>query len=61
MYHRFDEFVREALAAQGDDREVVADPEATYFGAQLVEDALVPRGESLRGATTFAQHAERVA
>ncbi|MGO1287170.1 MAG: SDR family oxidoreductase [Cellulosimicrobium funkei] len=58
---RFDEFVREALAAQGDDREVVADPEATYFGAQLVEDALVPRGESLRGATTFAQHAERVA
>ena len=27
---RFDEFIRSALAAQGDEREVVADPEATY-------------------------------
>jgi len=58
---RFDEFVREALAAQGDDREGGADPEATYFGALLVEDALVPPGQFLRGATTFAQHVERSA
>ena len=53
---RFDEFVRTALAAQGDAREVVADPGATYFGARLAEDSIVPQGDSLRGATTFAQH-----
>jgi uncharacterized protein YbjT (DUF2867 family) len=39
---RFDEFIRDALAAMGDDRTVVADPEARYFGAVLQERSLVP-------------------
>ncbi|PRZ06348.1 uncharacterized protein YbjT (DUF2867 family) [Isoptericola sp. CG 20/1183] len=52
---RFDEFVRLALAAQDDGREVVADPEATYFGALLDEDSIVPRGEFRRGEVTWAR------
>jgi uncharacterized protein YbjT (DUF2867 family) len=39
---RFDEFIRDGLAAMGDDRAVVADPEAPYFGAVLQERSLVP-------------------
>jgi len=39
---RFDEFIRDGLAAMGDDRTVVADPEARYFGAVLQERSLVP-------------------
>jgi uncharacterized protein YbjT (DUF2867 family) len=39
---RFDEFIRDGLAAMGDDRSVVADPEARYFGAILQERSLVP-------------------
>ncbi|WP_454042915.1 SDR family oxidoreductase [Cellulosimicrobium sp. Marseille-Q8652] len=54
---RFDEFIRTALAARGDDREVVADPEATYFGARLAEDSIVPQGGSRRGEVTYAQFA----
>jgi uncharacterized protein YbjT (DUF2867 family) len=38
----FDEFVRKALRSVGDQRVVVADPEARYFGARLSERALVP-------------------
>ncbi len=37
-----DDLVRTGLAFQGDDREVVTDAEATYFGAQLHGDELVP-------------------
>ena len=39
---RFDEFIRDGLAAMGDDRTVVADPKARYFGAVLQEGSLVP-------------------
>jgi uncharacterized protein YbjT (DUF2867 family) len=39
---RFDEFMRDALAATGDVRTVVADPDAPYFGAVLEERSLVP-------------------
>jgi uncharacterized protein YbjT (DUF2867 family) len=39
---RFDEFIRDGLAAMGDDRTVVADPKARYFGAVLQERSLVP-------------------
>jgi uncharacterized protein YbjT (DUF2867 family) len=39
---RFDEFIRDGLAATGDERTVVADPEARYFGAVLQERSLVP-------------------
>ncbi|WP_069387994.1 SDR family oxidoreductase [Cellulosimicrobium cellulans] len=52
---RFDAFIRDALAAQGDTREVVGDPETTYFGARLAEDSIVPQGTSATGEVTFAQ------
>ncbi|MGW8568300.1 SDR family oxidoreductase [Isoptericola sp. NPDC055881] len=54
---RFDEFIRGVLAAGGDDREVVADPAAPYFGAVLVEDSIVPQGEARIGAVTWADFA----
>ncbi|MBD8079028.1 SDR family oxidoreductase [Cellulosimicrobium arenosum] len=52
---RFDAFVREALAARGDTREVVADPSARYFGALLADGALVPEGDSAIGRVSFEQ------
>jgi uncharacterized protein YbjT (DUF2867 family) len=39
---RFDEIVRRYLAFHGDPREVVADPHAPYFGAEVGETTLVP-------------------
>ena len=38
-----DEFVRIGLAAKGDSRTVVGDPEAPYFGTKLTGTELVPR------------------
>ena len=50
---RLDELIRRGLDAQNDPREVVADPEARYFGAKLSELTLVP-GEGARlGETRF--------
>jgi uncharacterized protein YbjT (DUF2867 family) len=45
---RFDEVVRDVLSAEQDPREVVADEHATYFGAELRDDSLVPTGGSPR-------------
>ncbi|MFJ8792185.1 SDR family oxidoreductase [Streptomyces sp. NPDC102462] len=39
---QLDEFIRTALAAKNDPRSVVADPNATYWGAELQEDTLLP-------------------
>jgi uncharacterized protein YbjT (DUF2867 family) len=39
---RLDELVRDGLRARNDQREVVADPEARYFGAKLAERSLLP-------------------
>jgi uncharacterized protein YbjT (DUF2867 family) len=39
---RMDEFFRQALAAWGDPREVVTDPQARYFGSVPGERTLVP-------------------
>ena len=47
----FEEFVRQRLLSVGDERIVVADPRARYFGAQLSERTLVP-GEGARLAAT---------
>jgi uncharacterized protein YbjT (DUF2867 family) len=47
---RLPELIRIALTARGDSRQVVSDPEATYWGIDIDEDTLVP-GE---GATVFA-------
>jgi uncharacterized protein YbjT (DUF2867 family) len=53
--YRFDEFIRDALAAKGDEREVVADPEAQYFGTALEERSLVPDNAQHLGAITFRE------
>jgi uncharacterized protein YbjT (DUF2867 family) len=50
---RFDEFIREALEATGDDRTVAADAEARYFGTVLEERSLVPDNAVHLGETRF--------
>lgn len=50
---RLDDLGRRFLAAHDDAREVVTDPAATYFGAVLQEDTLVPLGDATLGTTTF--------
>ncbi|WP_327104317.1 SDR family oxidoreductase [Nonomuraea glycinis] len=44
----FDECVRTALRAWRDPREVIGDPEATYFGGKLAEHTIVPMGDDAR-------------
>jgi len=50
---RFDELIRQGLAAYKDPREVVADPHARYFGTELDERSLVPWGEARLGDIRF--------
>ena len=50
---RFEDFVRQVLRWAGDQRVVVADPHARYFGARLSERTLLPGGGAQLGATTF--------
>jgi uncharacterized protein YbjT (DUF2867 family) len=50
---RFEDFVRRGLRAVGDQRVVVADPEARYFGARLSERTLVPGDGARLAATRF--------
>jgi uncharacterized protein YbjT (DUF2867 family) len=50
---RFDEFIRLGLGARHDPREVVADPHARYFGAELSERSLVPGAEARLGKIRF--------
>ena len=49
----FDAFIRRGLSARNDPREVIADPEARYFGAILSEKSLVPIGDAQLGETRF--------
>jgi uncharacterized protein YbjT (DUF2867 family) len=49
----FEEFVRQGLRAVGDQRVVVADPGARYFGARLSERTLVPGEGAQLGATRY--------
>ena len=51
---RLDELVRRALAARNDPREVVADPDARYYGCELSERTLVPGDGAQLGQTRFA-------
>jgi uncharacterized protein YbjT (DUF2867 family) len=48
---RFDEAIRRFLGSRKDPREVVADPQALYFGAMLAERTLVPDERALLGET----------
>ena len=50
---RFDEFVRMGLRARNDPREVIADPRARYFGAELTDSTLVPGAGADLGETHF--------
>ena len=50
---RFDEFIRDALAAKGDPRQVVVDPDARYFGTTLTERSLVPGDGARLGEIRF--------
>ena len=49
----FDEFVARYLKAVGDQREVVRDPEAKYFGGRVEELSLVPLGQARLGRIGF--------
>jgi uncharacterized protein YbjT (DUF2867 family) len=54
------EFVRRALAASGDTRTVVADPQARYYGAALGARGLAPDGANPRiGPTRFEEWLSR--
>ncbi|WP_420118040.1 SDR family oxidoreductase [Micromonospora sp.] len=52
---RLDELGRATLAAAGDPRPVVSDPQGRYFGALLAEQALVPLGDARTGGVRLAQ------
>src|SRR5262249_22600121 len=49
-----DELIRRVLSEQHDPREVIADPHARYFGAELSEHTLVP-GDDARIAKTHLE------
>jgi uncharacterized protein YbjT (DUF2867 family) len=51
---RLDELVRQGLAAHQDPREVVADPNARYYGVELSERTLLPGDGARLGETRFA-------
>jgi uncharacterized protein YbjT (DUF2867 family) len=50
---RLDDLIRRVLRARGDPREVVADPHARYFGAELGERTLVPGDDARLAETRF--------
>jgi uncharacterized protein YbjT (DUF2867 family) len=50
---RLDELIRRGLSARNDPREVIADPHARYFGAELGERTLIPGDDARLGATRF--------
>jgi uncharacterized protein YbjT (DUF2867 family) len=57
---RMDEFVRVALAAWNDPREVVGDPHARYFGTELGERSLVPGEGAMLGRIRYSDWPGRV-
>jgi uncharacterized protein YbjT (DUF2867 family) len=52
---RFDELIREGLRARNDPREVVVDPHARYFGAELGERSLIPASDARLGEIRFQE------
>ena len=50
---RLDELVRRGLAARNDPREVVADPQARYYGINVNDPTLVPASDAQLGPTRF--------
>jgi uncharacterized protein YbjT (DUF2867 family) len=58
---RMDEFFRDALTAWDDPREVVTDPHARYFGAELGERTLVPGAGAVLGEIRYGDWPGRTA
>ena len=58
---RLDELIRRGLTARNDPRQVVADPHARYFGADLGERTLVPGDDARLGETRFEDWLSRPA
>jgi uncharacterized protein YbjT (DUF2867 family) len=58
---RFDELIRQRLSSLYDSREVVADPHARYFGAELSERSIVPGDDAQLGETRFEDWLNRSA
>ena len=52
---RFDELIRQGLAARNDPREVITDAHARYFGAELGERSLVPGDDARLGEIRFQE------
>ena len=52
---RFDELIRQGLGARNDPREVVVDPHARYFGAELGERSLIPGDNARVGEIHFQE------
>ena len=52
---RMDEFIAAVLTRSGDDREVVSDPHATYFGTEPTDDSLVPGPAAVLGTTSYPE------
>jgi uncharacterized protein YbjT (DUF2867 family) len=50
---RFDELIRQGLAARKDPREVVADPHARYYDIPVQERTLLPGDDAKLGRTRF--------
>ena len=50
---RFDDSIRQRLVALNDSREVIADPDAKYFGTELSERSIVPDDDAQLGETRF--------
>jgi uncharacterized protein YbjT (DUF2867 family) len=58
---RLDEFIRRGLSAGNDPRDVVADPEARYFGARLGERTLLPGDDAILAKTPFEDWLDQAA
>jgi len=56
---RFDELIRLQLRTLNDAREVVADPQARYFGTELSERSIVPGDSAQLGETRFGDWLKR--
>jgi uncharacterized protein YbjT (DUF2867 family) len=58
---RFDEVIRRRLQARNDSRQVIADPQAPYFGAVPSEQSLVPLNGAQLGEIRFEDWLARTA
>jgi len=58
---RLDELIRIGLSAKHDPREVIADPDARYFGAELSERTLLPGDDARIAETHFEDWLSRPA